>query len=94
MQGNDCSFDLQWKTKYACRLCRDEDYIVTKGKCIGGKRSVVNKKTGNCIASSNSNDYRDYRDYDYYDYYDYGYGYNYTEWCWDEEAYQVGHTGE
>ena len=47
-----CLFELQWRTRYACRLCdRDKDYTNMFGECVNGEQLVTRVQKGDCRAT-------------------------------------------
>lgn len=38
--SDGCNFHLLWKTAHACALCKDSEFIVVKGECVGGQQEV------------------------------------------------------
>jgi len=48
VQEEDCEFLFNWRTKYACDLCKAEDLKRVEGACDDGYRKIHLQATGNC----------------------------------------------
>lgn len=49
---NKCSTEFIWKSRWGCRVCREEELVVVKTICMNGKRSIEKMEGKDCILPS------------------------------------------
>lgn len=51
-QRDECHYEFQWRTQYACPLCSSEEMTKIEGTCKSGTRSVKYIENENCLLLS------------------------------------------
>lgn len=49
----NCLFAIQWRTKYACRICKKRDTREIKGVCVDGKQIITYIRSSGCRGENN-----------------------------------------
>ena len=52
LEEDNCNISFNWRTQYACDICKKEDLARVEGSCIDGYRMIHLEPVGNCTVIS------------------------------------------